>query len=118
MLTPFDHKGTDLFQYISLIAQNLASLLEANKENVKLSQRDNRHFFEIILSRQSIHNIKNDSESKEETSRHFLLETSLTKDFWFNKKNIEIMSIANVNAYCFQVILFYFFQIHFQDIDC
>jgi len=104
MLTPFDHKGTDLYKYICLISQNLVSMLEVNKENVKLSQRDNSTYFEIAFSRQAYHQIQKDN--KEEVSKHYLLDTKLTKDHWFSKDSLDITTIANLTAYCIQVIKF------------
>jgi len=103
MLTPFDHKGTDLYKYLCLISQNLVSMLEASKENVKLSQREKSTFFEIAFSRQAYYQIQKQKDNKEDISKHYLLDTRLTKDYWFTKDNFDVTTIANVTAYCIQV---------------
>lgn len=103
MLTPFDHKGTDFYKYSVLLAQNLVSLLELDKENVKLTQGDNSVFFELALSRQALAQTQRSQNPNDAQSLHYLLDMTLTKDFWFIQKNLDVMTIANVVAYCLQV---------------
>lgn len=81
-------------------------MLEVSKENVSLSNRDNSIFFEIAFSRQASHQIQKQKESKEDgSSKHYLLDTRLTKDYWFSKDSLDVTTIANVTAYCIQVNL-------------
>lgn len=103
MLTPFDHKGTELYKYLVLLSQNLVSVLEINKENVKLSNRNNSAFFDLILSKQAWSQIQLKNDGKQLESKQYLLDITLTKDFWFTKESLDIATIANITAYCLQV---------------
>jgi len=102
MLTPFDHKNTDFYKYSVLLSQNLVSMLEIYKDEVKLpGGAESSPFFELALSRQL--DKKDQAEGKNADSKHYLLDTKLTKDFWFTKESLDIATIANVTAYCIQV---------------
>jgi len=103
MLTPFDHKNTDFYKYSVLLSQNLVSMLEIYKDEVKLpGGAESSPFFELALSRQL--DKKDQAEGKNADSKHYLLDTKLTKDFWFTKESLDIATIANVTAYCIQTL--------------
>ena len=96
MLTPFDHKNTDFYKYAVLLSQNLVSMLEINKDEVKLNGgKENNAFFELALSRQL--DKREREESKSENSRHYLLDTKLTKD-------LEDSEIEKVFDYGFTIV--------------
>lgn len=104
MITPFDHKNTDFYKYSVLLSQNLVSMLEIYKDEVKMPGGvDSSPFFELALSRQL--DKREETERKSADSKHYLLDTKLTKDFWFTKESLDIATIANVTAYCIQVHL-------------
>lgn len=102
MLTPSDHKGTEFYKHLVLLSENLVSLLELNKEKVRLTKGDNSVFFDLALSRQAWVQAQKKGD-KEGNSKQYLLDTTLTTDFWFSKENLDITSIANITAYCIQV---------------
>jgi len=107
MLTPFDHKNTDLYKYSLLLTQNLISLLEAKNNNVKTSLDERSIYYDIILSRKEWSQIQDQINGKESKSKQYLLDTALTKDFWFSKDNLDISTVANITAYAIQVTTYY-----------
>ena len=85
MLTPFDHKGSDLYKYIALLSQNLVSMLELNKENVKLSQGDNTNFFELSLSRQAWTQVQ-EKKNKDSNSKQYPIRNCTHKRVLVHKR--------------------------------
>jgi len=103
MLTPFDHLGSELFKFITLICDNLNEMLEdmKNRFDNKKNNPNNTANSPTKIEEPRVSMVKFEDEKREAPkTNHYLLDTYLTKDFWFFETDIDMPTIANVVSYC------------------
>ena len=106
MITPSDHKEKEMFQYVTQISENLNDMLLAMKTKTEESGPSTSDRMRSIDSIRIEEQKQGDvSQADQPATKHYLLDTNLTKDFWFHKDaDLDIRTIADVLSYSMKTL--------------